>query len=824
MALLNFSRIVSICLIFFLSATTLYSQDLRLFSIVSPTSGCTLSNAENVSIIVINVGSDINNGSFIASYKFNAEPTVNETVMLPPLFSNGALLTYTFVAPANLTPPDTFNFTSYINIAGDVNRTNDTIKNHIVISYPLTVGGTLNGSDTVCENVNSGNLTLTSYTGAIVQWESSTDNVAWSSIAYTNDTFPYSGLSQTAYYRVLVQSGTCASEYSTTALIKVDKTSVGGTIGDTAVCPGSSGDLFLKNYVGNVLQWESSTDNGTTWTIIPNTTDQQAYTNITVPTIYRAKVKSGVCSEAYSDTATVSILSPSVGGTLEKDTIVCSGSNSGILRLKGYYGSILRWESSTNGGGTWAPIANSSDTFTFSGLTVTTQYRVAVQSCSPEAISSVATVTVDAPSQGGTLQGSDTVCANNNSGLLNLTGYVGDTFSWESSEDGSTWAPISNPGASYTFINLTLSTQFRVKVKNGSCPFDTSSLALVKVDSLSQGGTVLGSTAVCIAGNTGQLDLSQFYKQVIRWESSINNGSTWDTINNSTDSLIYNNLINTTMFRAAVRNGVCPEAFSDSAVVIVDSLSVAGEISTADSTVCNGSAGTLYLTGYRGTLIFWNYSINDSTWNLSTSIGNTETFFDIIDTTSFRASVKNGSCPTDTSGILKINVVKANANAGNDTTIIRGTTLTLSGKGGVQYSWSPAQDVANPLSSTPTASPEESTTYVLTVVDENGCMDSDSVLVTVTDKNIPIASNFVSANGDGLNDVWVVKYIEQYENTEVKIFNTQGREIFSASPYMNNWDGKWNGNHLPDGTYYYILRIPELDQTYKGFINLLSGK
>jgi gliding motility-associated-like protein len=60
-----------------------------------------------------------------------------------------------------------------------------------------------------------------------------------------------------------------------------------------------------------------------------------------------------------------------------------------------------------------------------------------------------------------------------------------------------------------------------------------------------------------------------------------------------------------------------------------------------------------------------------------------------------------------------------------------------------------------------------------------------------------------SPNGDGTNDTWVIRNIEPYKASVLKIYNRWGQLVYSAGPYLNNW----NGENLPDGTYYYILEL-----------------
>ena len=47
-----------------------------------------------------------------------------------------------------------------------------------------------------------------------------------------------------------------------------------------------------------------------------------------------------------------------------------------------------------------------------------------------------------------------------------------------------------------------------------------------------------------------------------------------------------------------------------------------------------------------------------------------------------------------------------------------------------------------------------------------------------------------------------------------------GSEVFSASPYKNDWNGTYNNNELPVGTYFYILDIDGIKKPFNGFIIL----
>ena len=264
---------------------------------------------------------------------------------------------------------------------------------------PVSVGGSISGSATVCSGNNSTVLTLSGYTGTITKWQSSTNNwVSTTDIANTSDTYTATNLTVTTKYRAVVTSGVCSSANSSEATVTVDPVSVGGSIsGSATVCSGTNSTvLTLAGYTGTITKWQSSTNNWVSTTDIANTSNTYTATNLTVTTKYRAVVTSGVCSSSNSSEATVTVDPVSVGGSIAGSATVCSGTNSTLLTLSGYTGTITKWQSSTNNWVNTTDIANTSDTYTATNLTVTTKYRAVVTSgvCS-SANSSEATVTVN---------------------------------------------------------------------------------------------------------------------------------------------------------------------------------------------------------------------------------------------------------------------------------------------------------------------------------------------------------------------------------------------------------------------------------------------
>ncbi|WP_160328124.1 PKD domain-containing protein [Solirubrum puertoriconensis] len=89
---------------------------------------------------------------------------------------------------------------------------------------PASVGGSVAGGRSVCAGSNSGPLTLSGQTGAVVRWESSVNGGAYNAIANTAGltSYAYSNLTQTTAFRAVVQSGSCATVNSSPATITVN--------------------------------------------------------------------------------------------------------------------------------------------------------------------------------------------------------------------------------------------------------------------------------------------------------------------------------------------------------------------------------------------------------------------------------------------------------------------------------------------------------------------------------------------------------------------------------------------------------------------------
>lgn len=102
-----------------------------------------------------------------------------------------------------------------------------------------------------------------------------------------------------------------------------------------------------------------------------------------------------------------------------------------------------------------------------------------------------------------------------------------------------------------------------------------------------------------------------------------------------------------------------------------------------------------------------------------------------INTTVYTLIVEDNIGCSDTDEMtMTVNQLPA-ASAGPDFEVCIGESVILQGSGGIDYVWTPGTFLDNPTAQLPESSPEQTTTYTLTVTDGNSCVDTDEVTVVV---------------------------------------------------------------------------------------------
>lgn len=220
-----------------------------------------------------------------------------------------------------------------------------------------------------------------------------------------------------------------------------------------------------------------------------------------------------------------------------------------------------------------------------------------------------------------------------------------------------------------------------------------------------------------------------------------------------------------------------------------------------DTSVCAGAPVPLIATS-AATSYAWSPAVGLSNVSISNPIATVNSNITYTVTASLNGCVKTRS----------VNIlIKPNpgVNAGPDLTIVSGDAIDLQGSGSATVQtilWSPATSITGGINTyTPTVKPVATTTYTLTVRDNNNCTSTDNAVITVIPYCVKPMDAF-TPNGDAINDKWLVTSGGACtRQVMVKVFNRYGDVVYSNENYQNDWNGTYKGKPVADGTYYYAI-------------------
>jgi hypothetical protein len=155
--------------------------------------------------------------------------------------------------------------------------------------------------------------------------------------------------------------------------------------------------------------------------------------------------------------------------------------------------------------------------------------------------------------------------------------------------------------------------------------------------------------------------------------------------------------------------------------------------------VCSGAAASFAVTATGQPTLTYQWRKNNvnlsnggtisgvttPTLSISATVTGDAGSYDVVITDGF------GQTLASPDATLTVNA-RPTAVAGGDTTLCSGESADLGGSGGVSCSWTPATGLSDAASCTPTATPDATTTYILTVMGSNGCASTNAASATVT--------------------------------------------------------------------------------------------
>lgn len=534
---------------------------------------------------------------------------------------------------------------------------------------------------------------------------------------------------------------------------------------DKTLCiptPGTTFSIAATN-TGGTYVWQVSTDNGTSWTDLTNssvysgtsgagagallisnavTTDYNNY-------LYRILLTNTAynCSPLASNTVRLNVYpgAPATPGLITGNTTVCSSVSQNysialVPSATSYTWTVPAGWSIASGQGT-----NSVNVLTgasggnvqvvasnFCGNSGTRTLAVNISAPSP---------TITAPVNGSTVCQSADVVYTTQSGKSNYLWTIGGAV-------GVDYIIISGGSTSDNSLTLnwlkTGSKTVSVNYSSGGCSGLSPATVVVTVNPnavvLTQPVT---PAPVCAGTGTIPLSITASGASSYQWQVSTDGGSSWSNLSNSG---FYNNVdaasmtisnppasFNNYRYRCEI-TGSCGAATSFSVTLTVNLNTVSAAslfpevcLNTVLPSVTHNTTGS---TGI-GTPSSLPSGVS-ATWSGSSiTIDGTPT---TSGTFNYSIPLTGGCGTVNATGTIIVNPlptvsISLNETSGtnaNDGSICIGDAVSLTSSGGSTYAWSSGQ-----LVQSINVSPVANTTYTVTVTDGNGCTDTESQLITV---------------------------------------------------------------------------------------------
>lgn len=233
---------------------------------------------------------------------------------------------------------------------------------------------------------------------------------------------------------------------------------------------------------------------------------------------------------------------------------------------------------------------------------------------------------------------------------------------------------------------------------------------------------------------------------------------------------------------------------------IINALPIPAMFISNDTVICQGDSIELIALSLTALNVSWspNYNIS-STTDITVKVSPEYR-------TDYRITLPySNGCIVDTG--IEVFVHKIKADAGPDRMISDGATTLVGGPNTTigatyAYNWKPAQYVENALVPNTSVNPPNSFTYYLEVSDMHGCKDIDTVNISVECNDLNLPNAFIpesqTANGNarfGLLNRNIIRL------NYFRIFDRWGREVFTTTDPLKQWDGRINGEVAPMGVY-----------------------
>ncbi len=262
-------------------------------------------------------------------------------------------------------------------------------------------------------------------------------------------------------------------------------------------------------------------------------------------------------------------------------------------------------------------------------------------------------------------------------------------------------------------------------------------------------------------------------------------------------------------------------------IVITEPDPVLIQLLEAVDVICNGdSTGTITVSGSGGTEPY-EFSLGNNIFQGGA------TFVD-VPAGNYTITIEDAEgCSNTTTAVIN-QPPPLLVDAGLDTIIDLGTSIDLqaiSNSATVTWEWNPTERLSCTDCPNPTASPLNTTTYLVTVRNQDDCDATDDITITVNKVRPIFVPNAFSPNNDGANDRFTIFGGPAAEIiTKLLVFDRWGNLLFEGlnmplGQENAGWDGTFKGKLMGTGVYTYMAEIRFIDGEvilYEGDISIVK--
>ena len=506
--------------------------------------------------------------------------------------------------------------------------------------------------------------------GAIFTWDPAT-NIDDNTLS--NPTvFP----STTTDYIVVVDIGGVCNGIDTVTVTVGTVSMDAGT--DSTICFGDS--LQLQATGGITYNWTPAF--GLSDPTIPDPIAQPT----TTTTYYVNIADAALCAGVDSVVITVTPL-PTIG--ISNDTTICEGD---CAQLVASGGSVYTWSPSIS-------LSDSSINNPQACNLVNENYQVIVEE---SGCRDSATVNVNVNPNPLALAGTDTTICENDCALLNGAG--GLQYDWlpagslsDPSVEDPTACPVTN-----TVYELT------VTDANGCTDVDSVSITVNVLPSVDAGSDInlcLGQDTTLAASGAATY--------------------TWTPISDLSDPTIFNPISSTDTTITYTVTGTDINSCSNTSNITITVNALPIITVSNDTTICSNDSTQLIATG--GIAYSWSPILDLSDPSISNPFATPSS------NTTYTVIVTNSNACEDTAQVTVSVFSLPTVITDSDTSICLNECVSLTATGALSYLWTTAVGLSDPNIANPLACPIITTQYVVEGTDASGCINTDTVIVSIND-------------------------------------------------------------------------------------------